>query len=307
MIELQKQIRDLLTIHDCVIVPEIGGFVVNRISAQHNETTGIFTPPGREIIFNRSISHNDGLLFSHIAKNKNIDYKEAQVATTAVIEGWQNSLKNGEVILMSEIGSLKMDREGSIVFNQSDELGIAPDTYGLGTFHFKTIDQVNEIEKPTRQLVQRTVQSKSVRQIAASIALIAGLLTVSPDVNNSKQTASFSDFKLNSEVTVEEPADLVEVNPVLIEEIKASVEVVKPKAVERYFLIAGSFKNTSQAETFLSKLNKRNINTASILPVNNGRVRVALEGFSDKLDATDALNAYRKQNGFNSVWIYTAK
>ena len=42
-------ISELLFLHDCVIVPEFGGFVGNKKSAQLNKTTGTLTPPSKQI------------------------------------------------------------------------------------------------------------------------------------------------------------------------------------------------------------------------------------------------------------------
>ena len=47
-------ISELLFLHDCVIVPEFGGFVGNKKSAQLNKTTGTLTPPSKQILFNEN-------------------------------------------------------------------------------------------------------------------------------------------------------------------------------------------------------------------------------------------------------------
>ena len=65
-------ISELLFLHDCVIVPEFGGFVGNRQSAKLNKTTGALTPPSKQILFNTNLKTNDGLLISHIANQEEI-------------------------------------------------------------------------------------------------------------------------------------------------------------------------------------------------------------------------------------------
>ena len=55
-------ISELLFLHDCVIVPEFGGFIGNRKSAQLNKTTNSLTPPSKQILFNTNLKTNDGLL-----------------------------------------------------------------------------------------------------------------------------------------------------------------------------------------------------------------------------------------------------
>ena len=65
---LAKHITDLLYRYDCVIVPEFGGFITNRIGAKLNESTQTFYPPTKQITFNSHLKHNDGLLANYIAE-----------------------------------------------------------------------------------------------------------------------------------------------------------------------------------------------------------------------------------------------
>ena len=47
MIELTKHIEHLLLENDCVIVPELGGFIAHHQPAHYEEAEGIFLPPMR--------------------------------------------------------------------------------------------------------------------------------------------------------------------------------------------------------------------------------------------------------------------
>ena len=71
-------ISELLFLHDCVIVPEFGGFVGNKKSAQLNKTTGTLTPPSKQILFNTNLKINDGLLITHIVNKEGITQKIAK-------------------------------------------------------------------------------------------------------------------------------------------------------------------------------------------------------------------------------------
>ena len=57
-------IAELLEEHDCVIVPDFGGFVANYAPANVNSINHRFDPPYRKISFNKLLVHNDGLLAS---------------------------------------------------------------------------------------------------------------------------------------------------------------------------------------------------------------------------------------------------
>ena len=66
---IANYISDLLYRYDCVIVPDFGGFVANRIGAQVNNFTHTFSPPTKQITFNGLLKHNDGLLANYIASS----------------------------------------------------------------------------------------------------------------------------------------------------------------------------------------------------------------------------------------------
>ena len=50
--KVEKHISELLYDHDCVIIPELGGFVGNYTPAQIHPVRHTFTPPFKNIIFN---------------------------------------------------------------------------------------------------------------------------------------------------------------------------------------------------------------------------------------------------------------
>ena len=73
---LANYINDLLYRYDCVIVPDFGGFVTNRIGAKLNSDTHTFSPPTKQIAFNSHLKHNDGLLANYIASSEQISFEK---------------------------------------------------------------------------------------------------------------------------------------------------------------------------------------------------------------------------------------
>jgi hypothetical protein len=316
MLNLEKHISNLLYQYDCVIVPGLGGFVAHKISAYINEKTGVFSPPKREIGFNRSLSHNDGLLINHIAKCEGLSYESCQDKINKHVNILKFQLSKGEVLDIANVGQLKTDANGNIIFISGNEHSFAMDSFGLTTFHFNSLEQINEEKHPSRKLVRRTLHSKSVRQIAASITLIMGLMFVSPDFNyNSQQSNFFNMFKaveLNSSAVSLLTEDKEPVEEIIFAPEPESRTEVEPMPVpvvqitpNKYFIIAGSFKHQHQAEVFIKHLAKKGMTQCEILHENNGRFRVSIAGYQNKNEAALALNDYRKVNGFNTVWLLT--
>ena len=77
MLKFIEYISDLLFLHDCVIIPDFGGFICNYKSAYIDDESGLICPPSKDILFNRNLTHNDGLLVSWIAGKENISYEKA--------------------------------------------------------------------------------------------------------------------------------------------------------------------------------------------------------------------------------------
>ncbi len=327
MLNLEKHIAELLFQYDCVIVPNLGGFVANMVSADFNEKTGVFNPPGREIGFNRSLYHNDGLLINFIANKEGLSYEACQNKLSEHIEILKTQLSGGEVVNLKDIGSLKADTFGNFVFVPLEINSFSTTSFGLSTYHFNTLLQSKEQNEVSRRFLKRTVSSnKSIRSVAASVALVVGLLFISPNlhydtqqgdlsqlfteltmpVNNVEDNAVKSeveDLDDNSIEIAEETQGNVVENENFQEKISSSEEIVENIAVNKYFIIAGSFKILPPANKFLKKLLKEGYSDAEILEGSQGRYRVSLKGFVDKQEAISALESYRDQKGYKNTWL----
>ncbi|SMO57318.1 Sporulation related domain-containing protein [Saccharicrinis carchari] len=312
MLDLGKNINDLLYSYDCVIVPGLGGFVANHKNATVNEKTGVFSPPRREIGFNKSLAHNDGLLISHMASSQRISFEDCNKRLAKHVSILKYQLSKGECIDIGNAGELKNDALGNTIFIPKHEESFCRDSFGLSTYQFKTLDQVKAQNESSRRWVWRTLQTKNARQIAASVTLILGMLMVTPEFGNQTQQSTFTDLFPKTEYTIAHPKVDATVIKEAVEDLNKTVqshnsetEEVLPISAElknNYFIIGASFKEEHQAQKFLNKLARRGIEGAEIIAANN-RYRVSLEGFSDKEMAIKALENHRKTNGFNSAWL----
>ena len=69
MIELARHIEILLLENDCVIVPELGGFIAHYQPAYYAESDNIYFPPMRTIGFNPQLTMNDDCWCSHTCRS----------------------------------------------------------------------------------------------------------------------------------------------------------------------------------------------------------------------------------------------
>lgn len=129
-------ISNLLFLHDCVIIPDFGGFICNYKSAYIDETSGTICPPSKDILFNRNLTHNDGLLANWIVCKENISYDKAVKQIELFCEDLKIRLNQRQRIAFGDIGVFYTDRRFNIIF-ESGENNFLSDTYGM-----------NEIEVP---------------------------------------------------------------------------------------------------------------------------------------------------------------
>ena len=111
-----KYISTLLSYHDLVIVPGFGAFICQMKGAYLNEKNGMIYPPKREILFNKNMIHDDGILVNKIAKEENISTYEAQTNLAILCHEFEDTLYKSKLLVLKDIGVLYLDTESNIMF-----------------------------------------------------------------------------------------------------------------------------------------------------------------------------------------------
>lgn len=164
--EIEHYIAELLSEHDCVIIPGLGGFVGSYLPAQIHSVYHTFQPPSKKILFNVNLRQNDGLLANHIAQAEKVSFKEASEQIHRFAEETIKSLKNRKYLILKNIGKLYMGREENIQFDQDLRSNLLPDSFGLQPFfsspvkrdpHLDRIGKRIQSRRETRELVKRAI------------------------------------------------------------------------------------------------------------------------------------------------------
>ena len=116
-----EYISDLLFLHDCVIIPDFGGFICNYKSAYIDDESGLICPPSKDILFNRNLTHNDGLLVSWIAGKENISYEKATSQLMLFCEDLKirlNQLSETSVYFLQTAVLISFSNPENIIFLQ---------------------------------------------------------------------------------------------------------------------------------------------------------------------------------------------
>ena len=167
---LEKYIHQLLFQHDCVIVPKFGAFISHPTSATINPENFEIIPPQHEISFNSSLTSNDGLLERKYAQEQRLTVEKASENLNEDVEQWKVRLKNGESIVIDQIGSLKNNSEGVIEFNSESSTIFLPYNFGLEPIKPNLIlnDTIQEDHEKSKR------SWSSVLAVASVIPIIVG-------------------------------------------------------------------------------------------------------------------------------------
>lgn len=170
MVTVEQLIGNLLLRHNCVIIPSFGGFVAKPISARIDYEKGTMLPPGKSLLFNRQLINNDGLLVSEYAHSNHVSFDEAQLEVTSLVKSWGMTLQSGGRIEIDNVGNLFFDEESNICFEQDRFCNLLLESFGLGTVHFLSEEDVQIVEKRISPVVteaaQDTVETAKERKVA---------------------------------------------------------------------------------------------------------------------------------------------
>lgn len=154
-VKIDFYIADLLYSYDCVIVPDLGGFVANYAPAQIHAIQHKFTPPSKRLSFNSNLKNNDGLLTNHIAERRSISYEEANGLIKSFVSQSITGLNQGDKIHIEKVGTLYLDPEKKIQFKAEESNDFLLDSFGLSDFRALPIEREGAQER-----IQRKIQEQ---------------------------------------------------------------------------------------------------------------------------------------------------
>jgi hypothetical protein len=310
---VEYYISELLFLHDCVILPNFGGFVGNPQSAKLNKTTEILSPPSKQILFNANLKTNDGLLITHISNQEEVTQEIAKNEVENYATKITDKLTKSKVLRIDKIGLFTLGKEGNIIFLQDSVNNYSLDSFGMKATHNKAVVRETIIEEKVTATIQtiRTQRNNPkafLRAAAVIIPLIALSyisITQQDKINNVyTQMASLNPFENNiiaEQITAVIPVVKIEV------EVTPIVEIIKEEIVPiiipqtTYYIIAGAFYKKKNANKMLAKLKKWNYNT-ELVPGEN-LLRVSYNSFTNKTDALIALHEIKQEN--SAAWLLT--
>lgn len=301
---LANHINDLLYRYNCVIIPDFGGFVTNKISAKMNKTSNTFYPPAKQITFNSHLKVNDGLLANYIASSENISFEKASNILAISVIKWKNEIKT-KPIQIAAVGVLTLNESGQIIFEPNKKINYLTESFGLTPIESESITRNKAHVIPLIPIVEME-EHKGIPTFIKYAATAAILLTLSFVGNNAYQQNKQQTILASQEKAIEkriQSATFVIANPLPTLELNVAKKLVIEK---KYHVVAGAFQFPENAMRKVDQLKEQGYN-ARILGVNKwGLMEVAFNSFADRNDAIN--NLYKIQDTVSKdAWLLIKK
>jgi cell division septation protein DedD len=331
MLEINQIIKELLQLHNCVIYPNLGGFVAQYSPANFDEKKSVLSPPHKQILFNKNLVNNDGLLVNAFAEKNNISYENAIKILSEILLEINQNLKTQNLHEFQGIGILH-NNEGVLNFKQKSN-NLLSSSYGLMPLN---IDEFKTPNKPEKVIDLNS--SKYLKTQIKNLALAASVILVvfysawipiqtqllkqggefnysdlNPFTFKKANVVAIDDLKfqhLKQEIKAIEPMDKTseKSNSIILKSelknnLKAAVTISNQSANEIFEVVIGSFSNEINAKNMIDKLHSKGI-SARKLKKENKLFRISVGKFLNKNNAKKLQKSIRKRHKISS-WILT--
>lgn len=179
---LEKYISELLYQHECVIVPGFGGFITNYEPASIQVATHTILPPRKYLVFNSSLTINDGLLATSISAKKQCSFDEAMQFIHREVTAWHERLKAGKQITLPGMGSFVSNIHDKLEFRPDPDQNFFDDAYGMTPMVIPPL-QKNRRKRKIKPAVYRKpvrkTSSRTIRRLAWAAAITIPLVAAS--------------------------------------------------------------------------------------------------------------------------------
>ncbi len=339
MLRIVAHIERLLWTQDCVILPGWGGFMRQTLSATYDEATHTFRPAHKELMFNATLQHSDGLLVEAYRKALGVDYPKAQLLMEEDLRVLRSQLQAERQVSLGRLGTFALGDEEQLIFTPGDEAWLNADFYGLRPFTLQPLPLLEERnlassskDPQKREMYYIPVPRRLLQSLtgaAAAVLLFFCFSTPVTEVNRAAYTASFIptevtpslrevgekpiSMPLSATVREEQPVEagtgtsvsLVEAKSVSVE---AEVPVAEKKDTPRkmYHLVIASFPTEAQANTFMGTVDRQQYREMGKV-TRGGKCRVYAARFDNRAEAERQLAQLRQTDRFKDAWLFISK
>ncbi len=318
---VEHYLNELLYRYNCVVIPGFGAFLTQKKSATLHKASHTLYPPTKILSFNSQLTSNDGLLVSYMADAEKTDYESMLQKVSETVSVWRKRLQSGEQLVLPNIGDLRMNKEGKVQFQPSEQVNYLTSSFGLASFKSAPVtreilkEEVVAMEEQVPFLVtpekRENTSFRPYLKYAAIflLALSTGFTGYRAYQNNlenrqlAQEEAQEQVSKQIQEATFFDTTPM-ELPPLTLKTIKKARAFDSSKKV--HHIIAGAFRFQKNADKKIRQLTRIGFN-ASYLGINESGLHIV--SYDSYTDADEALTALRNIKATQSpdAWLKSVK
>ena len=311
---LAEQISYLLLRHEYVVVPQLGGFIREKLPASYDRSKHLAYPPSAELHFNSEMTHSDGLLEERYALLLGLSLRRARLVLEEEVSQLRHQLIQQGTYHLSGIGELQLSREGHLSFTpDSAALATSASAYGYAPLSLPALPQVTS----GRQVLSGEQDSRYIslrlpkRALGYAAAVVIAILALLP-WGNKVETEQHCQAGFTPSVEV--------ARQLFGEEKKVSYASSEASAKGeqgnlrwsteqdgRYYIIIATERTEERIQTYVEQA-RTTLPEASLTALRSPRgrtIRLALTSFDSSAEAYAYLNELVKEHPTHrSAWVF---
>ena len=171
--KVEDHIKSLLHSHECVIIPDFGGFLVKSSSAKFVAQSNKFLSPGTTSNFHTHLRNNDGLLIQSIMEADDIGYDEAAKIVLDFTNQCRKQLKETNSTIIQGIGKIYLDGENKVQFKSNEGINFNTNSFGLPNLATQKINRIQVKEEQVKSELRKRRISPLAATFTAAASLVA--------------------------------------------------------------------------------------------------------------------------------------
>lgn len=311
---LAEQISYLLLRHEYVVVPQLGGFIREKLPASYDRSKHLAYPPSAELHFNSEMTHSDGLLEERYALLLGLSLRRARLVLEEEVSQLRHQLIQQGTYHLSGIGELQLSREGHLSFiPDSAALATSASAYGYAPLSLPALPQAIS----GRQALSGEQDSRYIslrlpkRALGYAAAVVIAILALLPWGNKVETEQHYqAGFTPSVEVARQLFGEEKKVADASSEASATGKQGNLRWSTEqdgRYYIIIATERTEERIQTYVEQA-RTTLPEASLTALRSPRgrtIRLALTSFDSSAEAYAYLNELVKEHPTHrSAWVF---
>lgn len=331
-------LEQALLLHDCVVLPTIGAFIVEQTPPLYDKDLNLITPAGQRISFNASLVDRDGILDSCYARTLGLSVRRARLVVDSDVTVIRHQLyQSGSLTIGSNLGTLTLQKSGELLFTPVQERQGLRSIHSYGLYPqsclLPAVAPVDHVAtepasetKSDRKYWTIRINRTAANWAAAGAICFLCLLPISSDSNPDRYSAGFVPYGWLDEASVVTPEQKQAKPSIALapkaetqEEIvsttpehaaSSSLVITHDEALQQgsHAVVVGVFKGPKRAEQFIEEAaaDQTQAEGISLQIIQESSRCLVIAGISSSEERAGELrrSVSTLSNSFAGAWIY---